>query len=160
MILEKLYVADIQKVSGSIERKICAVGMVKLLTQTPTMLTKYSHLWLVTFSYMHRLYSQSITFILLCSFVSGLLSCKLSSDFSNFPKMTRFRTTNTSLTSKITQVKVCSLDVTWRQRSTCTRVTSSCWCCRISDCVFATGVRRKEGGWPVQGYSRCKAVSR
>ena len=49
MILEKLYVADIQKVSGSIERKICAVGIVKLLTQTPTMLTKYSHLWLVAF---------------------------------------------------------------------------------------------------------------
>ena len=45
MILEKLYVADLQKVAGNAERKICAVGIINLLTQTPSMLTKYSHLW-------------------------------------------------------------------------------------------------------------------
>ena len=71
--------------------------------------------------YLHRMYPQNFSFYCVCFYVNlGLLSCKLSSDFSNFPKMTRFRTTNTSLTSKITQVKVCS-NVTWRQRQHATR---------------------------------------
>ena len=47
MILEKLYVADVQKVSGSVERKICAVGITKLLTDCPAMLQAYNHLWFV-----------------------------------------------------------------------------------------------------------------
>jgi exportin-2 (importin alpha re-exporter) len=33
MVLEKLYVAELQKVSGNLERKICAVGLVKILTE-------------------------------------------------------------------------------------------------------------------------------
>ena len=33
MMVEKLFVADLQKISGSIERKICAVGVTKILTE-------------------------------------------------------------------------------------------------------------------------------
>ena len=47
MILEKLYVPDAQKVSGQVERKICAVGIIKLLTDCPAMLQTYANLWFV-----------------------------------------------------------------------------------------------------------------
>ena len=33
--LEKVLIPDLQKVSGETEAKICAVGMTKLLTETP-----------------------------------------------------------------------------------------------------------------------------
>ena len=33
MMLEKILIADLQKVSGSTERKICAVGVTKILTE-------------------------------------------------------------------------------------------------------------------------------
>lgn len=46
MVLEKLYIADVQKVSGTLEKKICAVGMIKLLTETPAMLgADYKQFW-------------------------------------------------------------------------------------------------------------------
>lgn len=35
MMIEKILVADLQKVSGTIERKICAVGVTKMLTECP-----------------------------------------------------------------------------------------------------------------------------
>lgn len=35
MMIEKIFVADLQKVSGRTERKICAVGVTKLLTEVP-----------------------------------------------------------------------------------------------------------------------------
>ena len=38
MVVERLYLQDVQKVSGSTERKICAVGITRLLTETPAML--------------------------------------------------------------------------------------------------------------------------
>ena len=40
MVIERLYLQDVQKVSGSTERKICAVGITKLLTETPAMLVE------------------------------------------------------------------------------------------------------------------------
>ena len=40
MVVERLYLQDVQKVSGTTERKICAVGMTKLLTETPAMLVE------------------------------------------------------------------------------------------------------------------------
>jgi exportin-2 (importin alpha re-exporter) len=47
MVCERLIVAEVQKVSGSTERKICAVGMTKLLCETPVMLTgQYSNFWI------------------------------------------------------------------------------------------------------------------
>ena len=46
MVCERLIILEVQKVSGLTERKICAVGMIKLLTETPVMLTgKYSNFW-------------------------------------------------------------------------------------------------------------------
>lgn len=47
MVVERLFIPDVQKVSGSTERKICAVGITKLLTETPAMLVEpYVNLWL------------------------------------------------------------------------------------------------------------------
>jgi exportin-2 (importin alpha re-exporter) len=46
MVIEKLFVSDVQRVSGHIERKICAVGMTKVLTEADTLLSEdYSKLW-------------------------------------------------------------------------------------------------------------------
>lgn len=40
MVVERLYLQDVQKVGGTTERKICAVGITKLLTETPAMLSE------------------------------------------------------------------------------------------------------------------------
>ena len=46
MVLEKLYIADLQKVSGQQEKKICAVGVTKVLTEAPAMLQgNYEKMW-------------------------------------------------------------------------------------------------------------------
>ena len=46
MVVERLFLVDVQKVSGQTERKICAIGITKLLTETPEMLTEpYINLW-------------------------------------------------------------------------------------------------------------------
>ena len=46
MVCERLIVLEVQKVSGLTEKKICALGIIKLLTETPAMLTgRYSSLW-------------------------------------------------------------------------------------------------------------------
>ena len=46
MVIERLFIPDVQKVTGSLERKICAVGMTKLLAETPAMLSEpYVNLW-------------------------------------------------------------------------------------------------------------------
>ncbi|XP_063967955.1 exportin-2-like [Lytechinus pictus] len=47
MVLGRLYIPDVQKTSGSMERKIVAVGMTKILTECPVMLTNpdYQKLW-------------------------------------------------------------------------------------------------------------------
>ncbi|XP_013392987.1 exportin-2-like [Lingula anatina] len=46
MVVERLFVLDVQKVSGSIERKICAVGITKMLTEAPAMIEgEYSRFW-------------------------------------------------------------------------------------------------------------------
>ena len=46
MVVEKLFVAEAQKVSGNVERKICAVGMIKILTDAAVMLVPdYDKLW-------------------------------------------------------------------------------------------------------------------
>jgi exportin-2 (importin alpha re-exporter) len=39
MVLEKLYVADLQKVCGNLERKICAVGLTKILNECQFLLS-------------------------------------------------------------------------------------------------------------------------
>uniref|UniRef100_A0A8I5XVR1 Exportin-2 n=1 Tax=Rattus norvegicus TaxID=10116 RepID=A0A8I5XVR1_RAT len=46
MVLEKIIIPEIQKVSGNVEKKICAVGITKLLTECPAMMdTEYTKLW-------------------------------------------------------------------------------------------------------------------
>ena len=48
MVVERLFLADLQKVSGHTERKICAVGVTKILTEAPIMLQgDYEALWSV-----------------------------------------------------------------------------------------------------------------
>ena len=52
MVVEKLLVADLQKVSGTVDRKICAVGVTKILTEAPAMLqADYVKLWSVSMMY-------------------------------------------------------------------------------------------------------------
>nr|XP_061813737.1 exportin-2-like isoform X2 [Nerophis lumbriciformis] len=46
MVLEKIIIPEVQKVSGSVEKKICAVGITKILTECPAMMdTEYTKLW-------------------------------------------------------------------------------------------------------------------
>lgn len=46
MVVERLFLVDLQKVSGHMERRICAVGVTKILTEAPTMLQgEYEVLW-------------------------------------------------------------------------------------------------------------------
>ncbi|XP_043944905.1 exportin-2 [Protopterus annectens] len=46
MVLEKIFIPEIQKVSGTVEKKICAVGITKILTECPAMMdTEYTKLW-------------------------------------------------------------------------------------------------------------------
>ncbi|XP_065062318.1 exportin-2-like [Rhopilema esculentum] len=45
MVVEKIIIQDLQKVTGPTERKICAVGIAKILTEAPSMLTTYVNFW-------------------------------------------------------------------------------------------------------------------
>uniref|UniRef100_A0A131Y3V5 Exportin-2 n=1 Tax=Ixodes ricinus TaxID=34613 RepID=A0A131Y3V5_IXORI len=46
MVLERLVIADVQKVSGTLERKMCAVGITKLLTEAEALVQgEYSSFW-------------------------------------------------------------------------------------------------------------------
>lgn len=44
-VVEKILISDVQKVSGTTEKRICAVGMIKLLADCPKFLESYSNLW-------------------------------------------------------------------------------------------------------------------
>ncbi|KAL5021450.1 hypothetical protein ScPMuIL_000605 [Solemya velum] len=45
MVIERLVLIDLQKVSGATERKICAVGFTKVLTECPSFLQNYEAMW-------------------------------------------------------------------------------------------------------------------
>ncbi|XP_023216075.1 exportin-2-like [Centruroides sculpturatus] len=46
MVLDRVVIPEVQKVSGSLERKICAIGITKLLTETPAMIVgEYANYW-------------------------------------------------------------------------------------------------------------------
>lgn len=48
MVLERLMIADVQKISGSIEVKIAGVGLTKLLCEAPELIDgPYSQFWCV-----------------------------------------------------------------------------------------------------------------
>jgi exportin-2 (importin alpha re-exporter) len=45
-VLEKVIIPDVQKISGSVERKIAAVGIASLLCDSKEMMDgSYSHFW-------------------------------------------------------------------------------------------------------------------
>jgi exportin-2 (importin alpha re-exporter) len=52
MVVERLFVGDLQKVAGGVEKKICAVGVTRILTEAPVMLDQngYKGLWYVLIS--------------------------------------------------------------------------------------------------------------
>lgn len=46
MVVEKLFIADVKKVNGAIERRICICGIIKILSQLPLIDNgAYNHLW-------------------------------------------------------------------------------------------------------------------
>ena len=45
MVVDKLFVVDLQKVSGTSEKKICAAGVTRLLTESAVMIGQYEQLW-------------------------------------------------------------------------------------------------------------------
>lgn len=46
MVLEKIIISDLQKVSGDVDRKITACGVIKLLCDCPSMFTGiYQKYW-------------------------------------------------------------------------------------------------------------------
>lgn len=48
MVLERLLIVDMQKISGVVERKITAVGVTKILCECPQLIDgPYSRLWFV-----------------------------------------------------------------------------------------------------------------
>ena len=60
MVVEKLFIADLQKVTGVNERKVCAVAVTQILTDCPAMLqADYSKLWCVpTVTNLSALFNQ------------------------------------------------------------------------------------------------------
>eukprot|EP01137_Pigoraptor_chileana_P025247 Opistho-2@94433 len=55
MVAQSLYINEVQKVSGSTERKICAVGMTKILTESP-FVSQYFDLWPLFLAAIVRLF--------------------------------------------------------------------------------------------------------
>lgn len=46
MVLEKLYLADVKKVTGHVERRVCVCGIIKILAQLPLIENgAYNHIW-------------------------------------------------------------------------------------------------------------------
>lgn len=45
MVLDSLYISNVAKVNGKIERRICCVAMVKLLTEAPELVEAYVERW-------------------------------------------------------------------------------------------------------------------
>lgn len=46
MVIEKLYIADVKKVTGVVERRICTCGIIKILSHLPLIDNgSYNHLW-------------------------------------------------------------------------------------------------------------------
>lgn len=51
MVLERLMIVDMQKISGTVERKITAVGVTKILCECTQMVDgPYARLWFVFYS--------------------------------------------------------------------------------------------------------------
>jgi exportin-2 (importin alpha re-exporter) len=44
MVVEKLFVPDLQKVAGAADRRICAVGVAKILSESPSLVSSEANL--------------------------------------------------------------------------------------------------------------------
>lgn len=59
MVLEKLMIVDMQKISGTVERKITAVGVTKILCECPQMIDgHYARLWFVSVLILKSIINQ------------------------------------------------------------------------------------------------------
>lgn len=68
MVLEKLFVPEIQKISGNIERKIVACGVTKLLCECPEIYTgNYQKHWSALLQVRSDYFQILIKDIILCS---------------------------------------------------------------------------------------------
>ena len=47
MVLERLYLQAMQKISGEVKQKICAVGVTNIPTEAPAMIQNYEAFWWV-----------------------------------------------------------------------------------------------------------------
>lgn len=48
MVIERLMIPDVQKISGTVEIKVAAVGLSKILCEAPALVDgPYSHFWSV-----------------------------------------------------------------------------------------------------------------
>lgn len=45
MVVERIIISDIQRISGNTEKKICSVGIIRLLCESPLIAGQYSSLW-------------------------------------------------------------------------------------------------------------------
>lgn len=71
MVLEKIIITDLQKVSGNIERKLTACGIVKLLCDCPAMFTGiYQKFWVPLFDVRYLLF---VLYVLLIFHFQGLI---------------------------------------------------------------------------------------
>lgn len=53
MLLEKIILPDVQKVTGNVNKKITAVGIIKILTDTPKLIDgPYAQFWFVLLCYL------------------------------------------------------------------------------------------------------------
>ena len=50
MVLKNVWISNVHTVSGLMERKICSVGMTKLLSNSTIIVDKYFELWFVSAS--------------------------------------------------------------------------------------------------------------
>ena len=89
MVLERLYLQDMQKISGEVEQKICAVGVTNILTEAPAMIQNYEAFWwvyspitenmsifLYSYTFNFFLFKQQTFSCMICLFFS-LARCKL-----------------------------------------------------------------------------------
>lgn len=67
MVLEKLFIADLQKVSGTAEKKLCALGVTKLITECPAMVTTYGDYWYTPYTFL-SLNSESTQLFLILTY--------------------------------------------------------------------------------------------
>lgn len=144
-VLESLVLPNVQKVSGIIERKICAVGLIRLLTETPGLLTPdYLPLFIPILSTCLLIVLMVLMvffFFQLQSFVSLRMQCR---------HMTQLKTAQRfAFYYFISFISSYFLAVCWNRRGA-----------RLQCSLFASCVRLQGRRWPLQRNSICQSLSR